>query len=138
MTRLCALCGFRYEPGGSACRERACPLALVGCRTLDCPRCGHATPDEGASALARWIRRLLAGEPARVADERTLAELRPGDEGIVDAIDAEPGLVARLAAQGLAQGASLFLVQRRPSFVVDIGETTLALERKVAARIRMR
>lgn len=138
MTTLCPLCGFTFEPTGSACRERACPLAGAGCCTLDCPRCGHAVPDEEASVLARWVRRLFAAPAAALAGKRTLAELRPGEEATVDRLEGDPALVARLTAQGLSPGLTLLLVQRTPSFVVEAGETTVAFERRVAEQIRIR
>jgi len=136
----CALCGFAFEPGGSACAERGCPLVGAGCRTVDCPRCGYAVPDEGASRLARWVRGLFAARtPAQAASgDRTLAGLRPGEEGIVERIEGEPALAARLTAQGLVPGVALHLVQRVPSYVVEVGAMTLALERRVAVAIRMR
>lgn len=137
-TTVCALCGFAFDPGGSACAERGCPLAGAGCRTLDCPRCGYAVPDERASRLAAWARRLFA--PAAVArtEPRTLADLRPGQEGILDGLGGDPALAARLTAQGLAPGVAVHLVQRNPSFVLEVGETTLAVERRVAHAIRIR
>lgn len=137
MTTLCPLCGLRYEPGGGACRERACPLASLGCRALDCPRCGYAVPDERASVLARWIRRLFR-TPAAVAGGPTLADLHTGEQGVVEGVEGDPALIARLTAQGLTKGVRLILVQRAPSFVVEMGETTLAFERRVARQVRMR
>ncbi len=133
---VCALCGFEFEPGGAACAERGCPLAGAGCRTVDCPRCGYAVPDERQSRLARWVRGLFAPAALEGAP-RTLADLRPGDDGVIDGIEGDPALAARLTAQGLAPGVTVHLVQRSPSYVIDVGETTLALERRVADVIRM-
>jgi Fe2+ transport system protein FeoA len=134
---VCALCGFEFEPGGAACAERGCPLAGPGCRTLDCPHCGYAVPDERHSRLARWIRRLFT--PVVVEGSlRTLADLRPGDDGVLAAIEGVPALAARLTAQGLAPGVAIHLVQRSPSYVIEVGEMTLALERRVATAIRIR
>jgi Fe2+ transport system protein FeoA len=134
---VCALCGLEFEPGGPACAERGCPLAGAGCRTLDCPRCGYSVPDERQSRLARWVRWLFA--PAtREGAPSTVADLRPGEDGVLDGIDGDPALAARLTAQGLAPGVAVHLVQRRPSYVIEVGETTLALERRVAEVIRVR
>jgi Fe2+ transport system protein FeoA len=137
---VCSLCGFTFEPGGAACAARGCPFAGAGCHTLDCPHCGYAVPDERQSLLARWVRRLFApAAPAAVAGlPRTLADLRPGDSGLLDGIFGEPALAARLTAQGLAPGVAFHLVQRSPSYVIEMGETTLALERSVASVIRIR
>jgi len=133
---ICSLCGFEFEPGGAACAERGCPFAGAGCRTVDCPRCGYAVPDERQSRLARWVRRLFA--PAALeAAPRTLADLRPGEDGVIDGIEGDPALAARLTAQGLAPGVTVHLVQRSPSYVIDVGETMLALERRVADVIRV-
>jgi len=134
----CALCGFAFEPGGTACAERGCPWIGAGCRTLDCPRCGYAVPDEGASRVATWIRRLLAPAASAGTAVATLADLSPGADGIVERIEGGPALAARLTAQGLAPGVAVHLVQRVPSYVVEVGATTLALERRVAGAIRMR
>jgi Fe2+ transport system protein FeoA len=137
VTATCALCGFRFEPGGTACAERGCPWAVGSCRFLDCPRCGYAVPDERGSLVARWIRRLTGTSVPSPAWAQTVADLRPGDEGLVEAVGGEAGLVARLAAQGLVPGTRLRLVERRPAYVVEMGETTLAFERRVAREIRV-
>jgi Fe2+ transport system protein FeoA len=137
-TMVCSLCGLAFEPGGSACAERGCPLAGAGCRTLDCPRCGYAVPDERGSRLALWVRRLFAGTAVSEAGSRTLADLRPGQDGVLDGIEGDPALAARLTAQGLAPGVSVHLLQRIPSYVVEVGATTLAVERRVARAIRIR
>ena len=42
------------------------------------------------------------------------------------------------AHQGLAPGVAVHLVQRSPSYVIEMGETTLALERSVAQVIAVR
>jgi len=135
VTTTCALCGLTYEPGGGDCRARGCPLAS-GCRMRHCPRCGYAVPDEEGSVLARWLRRVFGGKAAGAP--RTLADLSAGAEAVVDALEGEPALRARLGAQGLARGVAVRLVQRVPAYVVEVGETTLALERRVAEAIRLR
>jgi Fe2+ transport system protein FeoA len=134
---VCSLCGFAFEPGGTACAARGCPLAGAGCQTLDCPRCGYAVPDEQQSRLARWVRRLFA-RAAATRTPRTLADLRAGEDAVLDGIDGNGALAARLTAQGLAPGLAIHLLQRSPSFVIEVGETTLAFERSVASAIRIR
>ncbi len=63
---------------------------------------------------------------------RTLADLTSGADALIESIDAPPALRTRLAAQGLTPGTWLHVVQRFPAFVVELGETTIAVERKVA------
>jgi Fe2+ transport system protein FeoA len=142
VTTTCPLCGFAYEPGGDACQASGCPLATSSCRKLHCPRCGYDVPDESASVLARWVRRMFSGngvDGRPSADGvRRLVDLPAGTKATVERIEGPPALVAQITAQGLVAGTTLELRQRRPGFVVEIGETTLAMERGVAAGIWVR
>jgi Fe2+ transport system protein FeoA len=137
VTTTCPLCGFQFEPGGPACAERGCPWATGSCRFLDCPRCGYAVPDEDASLLARLVRRVVAKRAATPRACTTVADLRPGEHAVVERVVAEEALVMRLAAHGLVPGAALRLVERRPGHVVELGETTIAFEERVARSIRV-
>jgi Fe2+ transport system protein FeoA len=129
----CPLCGFAYVPGGDACREHGCPIALGTCATQHCPRCGYTMPDERKSASARFVRWLFEKRPRPAAG--TLAELPAGSFGVVERIEGDPALQARLTAQGLAPGLSVHVLQRTPTYVIEVGQTTLALEQKVAEAI---
>lgn len=131
----CPLCGLEYEPGGSTCREHGCPVAFGGCATRHCPRCGYTMPDEEKSAAARFVRRLLTRRPRHTAG--TLADLPAGAFGVVESIGGDPGLQARLTAQGLAPGVAVHVVQRVPTYVVEVGETTIALEHRVAEAVKL-
>jgi len=75
---------------------------------------------------------LARGKPAGKAGTASLAGLPPGTSATIKRVGGAPELQARLAAQGLVPGAELRLVQRWPSFVVEMGHTTLAFERAVA------
>jgi Fe2+ transport system protein FeoA len=129
----CPLCGFEYVPGGDSCREHGCPIAIGGCATRHCPRCGYTMPDEERSAAARLVRRLLRPRPRPVAG--TLADLPAAAFGVVARIEGDAALQARLTAQGLAPGVALHVVQRTPTYVIEVGETTIAVERRVAQAI---
>ena len=130
----CGLCGLEYEPGGDACREHGCPIAMGGCATLHCPRCGYTVPDEEKSVAARFVRRLFGPRPGRRA-AGTLADLKADSHGVIERLQGDPELLARLTAQGLAPGVAVHLLQRYPTYVVEVGETTLGLETDVAAAI---
>ena len=131
----CPLCAFEYVPGGGSCRERGCPIALGGCATRHCPRCGYTVPDEEKSAAARLVRKLFRPRPRPAAE--TLAELPAGASGVIERIEGNPALQARLTGQGLAPGVAVHVVQRVPTFVIEVGETTIALEHRVAAAVRL-
>jgi Fe2+ transport system protein FeoA len=133
----CPLCGFDYVPGGETCRERGCPVALGGCATRHCPRCGYTMPDEERSFASRLVRRLF-GSGQRAEAPRHLADLPAGSTVRIESLEGEPGLLARLTAQGLAAGVEVHVVQRTPTFVIELGHTMIALERRVAEGIRVR
>ena len=132
----CPLCGFEYVPGGASCREHGCPIALGSCATRHCPRCGYTMPDEERSAAARFVRRLFRPRPRHAAG--TVAELPAGSFGVVERIGGDPSLQARLTAQGLAPGVSVHVLQRAPTYVIEVGETSIALERRVAEAIALK
>jgi Fe2+ transport system protein FeoA len=90
-------------------------------------------PDEERSAAARLVRRLFRGRPRHPAE--TLAELPPGSFGVIERIEGDPALQARLTAQGLAPGVAIHVVQRAPTYVIEVGHTTVGLERRVAEAI---
>jgi Fe2+ transport system protein FeoA len=129
----CALCGFEYTPGGDSCRERGCPIAFGTCATRHCPNCGYTMPDEQKSSTLGFLRSLLGRrEPMAVG---TVAELPTGTRGVVARLEGDPELLTRLTAQGFAPGVAVHLLQRSPTYVIEMGETTIALERRVAEAI---
>jgi len=129
----CALCGFRYTPGDDSCREHGCPIAFGTCATRHCPNCGYTMPDDQKSPTLRLIRRLFGrSEPKSVG---SVADMPSGSTGVIGRLQGDPGLQARLSAQGLAPGVSVHLLQRKPTYVIEVGETTLALEQRVAEAI---
>lgn len=68
-----------------------------------------------------------------------LSRLRPGDRGTVAYLQLrEHPELHRLLSLGLIPGAALHLHQTFPAFVVDLGESQLALEESVADRIYVR
>ena len=131
----CSLCGFEYVPGGDACREHGCPVAFGSCATRHCPRCGHTMPDEEKSAAARLVRRLFQ---RRSRPAGTLADLAGGTFGVIESIEGDASLQARLTAQGLAPGVALHVVQTTPTHVIEVGETTIAVERRVAEAVKLK
>ena len=132
----CPLCGHGYTPGGDSCKEHGCPVAFGGCATRHCPRCGYTIPDEEGSIALRFIKKLF-GRRATMSAE-TLADLPAGSRAVVARLEGDPELLSRLTAQGIAPGVTLHVLQRLPTFVIELGETTIALERRVAETVRLR
>jgi Fe2+ transport system protein FeoA len=66
----------------------------------------------------------------------TLPELPPGQTARVIALRfSDAARLERLSAYGLAPGSVVRLVQLRPTLIVHIGETELALDHEVAQEI---
>ncbi|MCG6927507.1 MAG: ferrous iron transport protein A [Acidobacteria bacterium] len=132
----CPLCGLDYAPGGDTCKEHGCPLSFGTCATRHCPRCGYTIPDEERSVAVRLARKLLGRREPLIAE--SLAQLPAGARAVVSRLQGDPELLSRLTAQGIAPGVTVHLVQRSPTYVIEIGETTIAVERRVAEAIRLR
>ncbi len=132
----CPLCGLEYVQGGETCREKGCPVAFGGCATRHCPRCGYTMPDEEKSSAARLVRFLFRTKAKGPAG--TLADLPSGANAVIVRLEGDPGLLARLTAQGLAPGVAIRVVQRTPTHVIELGETMVAVEKRVAATIFVR
>ncbi len=93
------------------------------------PTCPHGKPIPRGACCARFQR-----EMAPLV--RPLPDLRPGEEGRVVFITPKSrSRLERLSALGLIPGSVIKLTQKRPSYVLSIGETTLALDEDVVREI---
>ena len=133
----CPLCGFEFIKQQSAC-ERGCPLGKY-CRLVCCPNCHYEFPPE--LRVVSWWRRLFAPSacPKPPRDLFSLSELNEGDHAELVRLTSEK--VSRrntLAVYGLVPGSRLVLQQKRPSFVIRVGETELALEADIAGELVVR
>jgi Fe2+ transport system protein FeoA len=91
--------------------------------------------------LRRWLSRRPAHEAPGDGSARagaSLLDLAPGDVARVGSLDAGPARrLGRLSSFGIAPGARVKLIQKRPVVVIEIGGTRLALETDIAAEIRV-
>jgi Fe2+ transport system protein FeoA len=110
-------------------------MAIGSCATQHCPRCGYTMPDESKSAAARLVRLLFRSRRPSPSAGATLADAAAGTDVRVARLEGPADLQARLTAQGIAPGVRLHVLQRLPTFVIEVGETTLGLEREVAERV---
>lgn len=68
----------------------------------------------------------------------SLIDLQPGESGRVARVNGEDsGRLMKLASLGVVPGSLLRLQQRKPVYVVWVGETLLSLERTVAQDIML-
>lgn len=69
----------------------------------------------------------------------SLADLKPGEGGVVAyLLGRRRELMQRMLAMGVLPGAAITLVQATPSYVFQIGETQVAVDRETAADIYLR
>ena len=134
----CPLCGFEFRKSESLCHH-GCPLGAM-CNLNRCPYCEYEFPE--GPAKGSWLRRLLQRNPESVPEGMpeegllTVKGLAAGDRAQVLCLAGEsPSRRNHLAVFGLVPGSEIRLLQRYPSFVVEIGETVLALEADVAGDI---
>ncbi len=64
-----------------------------------------------------------------------LADLGVGERAVVTFVEGRRDGLERLGALGLVPGVQVHLKQRRPSFVVEVGETTIAIDTDLAGAI---
>ena len=134
----CPLCGFEFQKTDSLCHH-GCPLGAM-CNLARCPACEYEFPEQlpGKS----WLRRLFnkggaAAVPPLPEDGLlTVKSLAAGESAEVLCLAGESSSRRNhLAVFGLVPGSEVRLVQRHPSFVLEIGETVLALDSDVAGDI---
>lgn len=141
----CGLCGHRFDPGELACHAE-CPLG-AHCTLICCPNCGYQVVDTGRTVLGRLLARLLrarpepAPGPVRLREPHEaipLSHVLPGREVEVVGLRDLPGpRASRLAAFGIVPGSRIEVLQRRPTPVVRVGETEIALGLEVLERIQV-
>lgn len=93
------------------------------------PICPHGKPIPKGPCCARFKREV---EPL----VRPLSDLKLSEEGrIVFITPRSRSLLEKLSSLGLVPGAMVKLTQKRPSYVLEIGETTLALDEEIVGEI---
>ena len=93
------------------------------------PTCPHGKPIPRGPCCARFKKEM---EPL----VRPLADLKLGEEGrVVFIVPKFRSRLERLSGLGLIPGSVVRLAQKRPSFILEIGETTLALDEEIVREI---
>lgn len=133
----CPLCGFEFEKRTTACAN-GCPLGKF-CHLIACPNCHYEFPEK--SQTLGWLQRLFHWhrKPAARAEHISLTDLEVGETSELVCINCTHNSRRNaLAIYGLVPGGRIFLQQKRPAFVVRIGETELALEASIAREIMVK
>jgi Fe2+ transport system protein FeoA len=134
----CPLCGLEFHATDTVC-QHGCPLRTA-CGLVRCPGCDYEFPETPKSVS--WFRRLFGRAPAEgagAAGVRTVRDLATGERAeVLHLSETSTNRSNALAVFGLVPGSEVVLLQRRPSYVLQVGETVLALEEAVAASIVVR
>ncbi len=133
----CPLCGFAFEKRETPC-QHGCPLGRF-CNLVCCPNCRYEfTPEPRPFAwLQRWFHRRRAPRPA--GGVCGLPDLNEGETSeLVGITSPNPHRRRSLAVFGLVPGSQLTLQQKRPSYVVRVGATELAIESDIARELVVR
>ena len=128
----CPLCGFEFEKLDTLC-SHGCPLG-GSCNFVRCPSCQYEYPPQPrrVSLLARLLGKAKQA-PVLPDGIRSLAELKRGERARVVCLGGDNGHRHNsLAVFGLVEEADITLVQQRPSCVVRVGETELAIDSDIA------
>ena len=133
----CSLCGFEFEKRQTTCAQ-GCPLGKY-CKLVRCPNCSYEFPEP--SQPLTWFQRLFHRQKPPPPDRKlvSLDELDDGEP--CELVCLNGAHVARrnaLAVYGLVSGCQIVLQQKRPTFVIRVGETELALERNIAHEVFVR
>jgi len=133
----CPLCGFEFAKRNTLCAH-GCPLGRF-CKLACCPNCRYEFPEKPASI--GWLQRLLhrPRPPVVRHDSIPLPELDEGEASEVVCLNCEhASRRSALAVYGLVPGSRVVLQQKRPTYVIRIGETDLALDIDIANTILVR
>ena len=131
----CSLCGFEFQKHDTACAH-GCPLGKF-CNLVRCPNCQYEFPErpESIGLLQRLFHRPRP-VPAPRRDSIPLPELEEGETSELVCLNCtHPSRSNALAVFGLVPGSRLVLQQKRPAYVVRVGQTELALEPSIASDI---
>jgi Fe2+ transport system protein FeoA len=145
----CQLCGFEFETATMVCHGE-CPLGSH-CNLICCPNCGYQVVDESKSLVTRLLRRVgvsatppkpiipLRRRPQADGPGVPLTHIPVGREVEIQSLDETvPPRLAKLTIFGLVPGSMVEVLQRRPSPVIRIGETELALGEEILEQIWVR
>jgi len=135
----CPMCGMEFARVDTACAH-GCPLGGA-CTHVRCPHCDYEFPDRSptVSWFGRWLRRLKKQPRPANGSTLTLDRLTAGERGeVVKVKSPDPRRRNTLTVFGLVPGTEVHLIQRRPTYVIRIGETELGLDQEIAAEIQVK
>jgi len=132
----CPFCGFEFAKADTLCHH-GCPLGK-SCQLIRCPSCQYEFAEKPRAVswlheTFRKLRRPLSDLPAHLVSVR---DLKGGEQARVLCLGGgSPGRHNNLAVFGVVPGAEIQVIQQRPTPVIRVGETELALDAAIAREI---
>ena len=117
----CSLCGFVFKEDQAQAACGNCPL-MKGCKLLKFPNCGFETPPE-----PKWEKHL------KKEGEFVMTDLNVNQSGKICRINtSDRKKLNKIMAMGILPGMTVTLIQKFPSYVVQIGQSQFAIDKKLA------
>lgn len=135
----CPLCGYEFDTQALACHT-SCAFNSQ-CAVVCCPNCGYQLPDEGRTVLAGRLRQWLNrrnGVTHQPGDVCALDELRAGEQArVLDVVTDDARRLEKLQVLGFVRDAAIHLIQKQPTYIVQVGFTEVSLEKHISRAIRV-
>jgi Fe2+ transport system protein FeoA len=132
----CPFCGFEFAKADTLCHH-GCPLGK-NCQLIRCPSCQYefAEKPRTVSWLDETFRKWRRPPPDLPAHLVSVRDLQRGEQARVLCLGGgSPGRHNNLAVFGVVPGAEIQVMQQRPTPVIRVGETELALDVAIAREI---
>ena len=82
---------------------------------------------------------VMRGIPLKNSDVMMLSQLKPGEQGVVVAVEGGRGLRQKLSLRGISAGSVVRMIwASRGPIVVDVDRSTVCMGRGMAQKVRIR
>ena len=128
----CEFCGYEFtkEQAGQACR--GCPISQ--CNLIKGPRCGYETLPE--PKFVKSIKKALGKKEGVKHGKKPLPLLNEGEKAtVVELLKEDKKSLHRLMAMGVMPGMPIEILQRKPTYVLELGNTQIAIDKEMAEKI---
>jgi len=140
----CAFCGLEYAPDKARKSCGHCPLESV-CAQPCCPHCGYvnSTAPKWLESLRSRLRKSRTPTPVGIpisdgVNGRRLDAVEPGLKTRITQIRSkDKSIPDRLLSLGLLPGAQLTVLQRFPTFLLQLGYVQIAIDEQLAQAIHV-
>jgi Fe2+ transport system protein FeoA len=134
----CGLCGLEFDEQSAHAACRGCGFAK-GCDLVKCPNCGFEDVREPV-----WLKKLFQRKTNREVDQGVergnvpLNELEINRKARVSHLETQDrSTLHKLIAIGALPQTEITLIQKFPSYVLQIGRSQYCIDRELASCVMM-